>query len=275
MKRIIKLYYPMFFSVLLSFILGFVFKGTLVNFNNYSDKIMWIFVGLTLFMVIAIWVEIIGFIIHAAKNKSLDNRVGWSFLIYFFNIFIIPYYNLKYVVKETKIKSKMIIFSLLLIVSFMAGFLLVNKANESIYITSDNGHIQFEFNGNFIEREVGEYDIYASDFTRGINVGAFIYTENDPETVIELQQLREDWIYSARENVRKIDEYEETFDGKTIISKIYSGKNDNETFIYHISTVEFKKEKHIVNVLEIAFAEDYDSLKEELKEILRNIKYKN
>ena len=87
----------MFFSVLLSFILGFVFKGTLVNFNNYSDKTLWVFVGLTLFMVIAIWAEIIGFIIHAAKNKSLDNRVGWSFLIYFFNfhnLIIIKFYTL-------------------------------------------------------------------------------------------------------------------------------------------------------------------------------------
>ena len=273
MRRVVKTYYPMFFSILLSFVFGFILKGTLVNFTNYSDTLMWVFVGLTLFMVIAIWAEIIGFIIHACKNKDLDNRVGWSFLIYFFNIFVIPYYNLKYVVKESKLKSKMIIFILLLIGSFITGFLVINNNSKNVYITEN--HIQFKFNGNFIEREVGEYDIYASDFTRGINVGAFIYTENDPETVSELQQLREDWIYSARENVRKIGEYEETFDGKTIISKIYSGKNDNETFIYHISTVEFKKEKHIVNVLEIAFAEDYDSLKEELKEILRNIKYKN
>ena len=273
MRRVVKTYYPMFFSILLSFVFGFILKGTLVNFTNYSDTLMWVFVGLTLFMVIAIWAEIIGFIIHACKNKDLDNRVGWSFLIYFFNIFVIPYYNLKYVVKESKLKSKMIIFILLLIGSFITGFLVINNNSKNVYITEN--HLQFKFNAGYIKREVGEYDIYASDYNREINIGAFIYDETYSASVEYIRQIRDNWLKTSRENVQELDKYEETIEDKNIISKIYSGGYEGEKYIYQISTVEFKEKEYVVEVLQVVNYDDYDSLKEELKEILRNIKYKD
>jgi len=89
-----------------------VYRGS----NQLDNSILGLIVCiLTILLVIGIWAEIIGFIIHAVKNKELKNNGLWVALIYFFNIFIIPYYNLKYVFKEKKLKLKMTIFSVLIV----------------------------------------------------------------------------------------------------------------------------------------------------------------
>lgn len=270
MKKFLKYYHPMIFLVLLSFVIGFLLKHFVTEFFNQSNQILSVVAVLTLFVIIAIWAEIIGFIIHACKNKTLNNRIGWAFLIYFFYAFTIPYYNLKYVVKETKVKSKMIGFILLLICSFIVGFVGFNNG-KTIYITKN--HIQFKFTGAFDEREVGDYDIYVSEYS--LDIGAFIHENYDSDSVEYLHQSRETWLKSGCVNVQKIDEYEEVIDDKTIISKIYSGVVEDQVYIYHVSTVELKKQKYLIDFLAIVDEIYYDIYKEDIKEILRNIKYKN
>ena len=110
----IKKYYPMIISIIFVSICSLFIGAVLIDNFNKSNIIILVLLVLS---VIGILAEIIIFIIHAVKNKELKNNVLWAFLIYFFNIFIIPYYNLKYVVKEKKIASKMIIFIILLLIS--------------------------------------------------------------------------------------------------------------------------------------------------------------
>lgn len=110
----IKKYYPMVISLI--FVSTYSLIAGAVTINNFDESNVILLVPLILSLV-GIWAEIIGFIIHVAKNKGPKNNVLWAFLIYFFNIFIIPYYNLKYVVKEKKITSKMIVFIILLLLS--------------------------------------------------------------------------------------------------------------------------------------------------------------
>lgn len=110
----IKKYYPMIISIVFVSICSLTVGAVLID--NFDESNAIILVPLFL-SIVGILVEIIGFIIHVAKNKELKNNVLWAFLIYFFNIFIIPYYNLKYVVKEKKITSKMIVFIILLLLS--------------------------------------------------------------------------------------------------------------------------------------------------------------
>ena len=110
----IKKYYPMIISIVFVSTCSLTVGAILID--NFDESNAIILVPLFL-SIVGILVEIIGFIIHVTKNKGLKNNVLWAFLIYFFNIFIIPYYHLKYIVKEKKIISKMIVFIILLLLS--------------------------------------------------------------------------------------------------------------------------------------------------------------
>ncbi len=97
----IKKYYPMITAMLFMFIYSALFcmmiteKVDLID-NAFIGMILLLFVFVT---VIAVLVEMVVFMVHAFKN----NNVLWGILIYFFNVFVIPYYNIKYIVKENKI----------------------------------------------------------------------------------------------------------------------------------------------------------------------------
>ena len=187
----IRKYYPAVVSVVFLAIYGFLF-GTIFSQNSYileSDSpMMYALLVLVLLLVIIIWAEIIGFIVHAAKNKKLKkNNVLWCILIYFLNIFIIPYYNLKHVWNVKKVKVPMIIIGVLFAVSFAIGVaipFMISGGEQNArktYVTDEDRDVEFVFYGNYISREVGAYDIYASDYHRGINVGAFVYEDDEIE----------------------------------------------------------------------------------------------
>lgn len=104
----IKKYYPMAISIIYIVFSGYII-GASINENFYvinEPFIISLYMIFFLIMTIALPLEIIIFMIHLAKNKELNNRGLWLFMIYVFNVFIIPYYNLKYVVKEKILKLK-------------------------------------------------------------------------------------------------------------------------------------------------------------------------
>lgn len=112
----IKKYYPMITSILFIgiyclLIADAALENSFLVGNNFPT--IWFIFILALLLFIAIWAEIIGFMIHAAKN----NNVIWALWIYIFNIFVMPYYNLKYVVKEENVTKQTLFFSILLILS--------------------------------------------------------------------------------------------------------------------------------------------------------------
>ena len=124
MKKIVKLYYPIIISSLFMFILSLlvssIFNGwALINETNFGI----IMVFITFILVIALWAEIIGFIIHAVKSDIKD-KILWALLIYFLNLFVIPYYNVKYIVKENNVKKYTIIYIVLMIIGIISGIFL-------------------------------------------------------------------------------------------------------------------------------------------------------
>lgn len=275
----IKKYYPMVISIIFvaiySVLLGAIFTNNTYILENESPLMLFLVI-LVILVVCGIWAEIIGFIIHAAKNKKLKNNVLWAFLIYFFHIYIIPYYNLKYVIKEKKLATKMIIFGLLMIITTIVGitFSGMYKNNQDssrnlLYIHDDKLTVQLLFKGNYTERNLGDYDLYASDYSRGINVGAFIY---DKETVTaeSIQRDRVNMMKAIRDNFYKKTSFTTETNDKIILSEVYRGEYQKESFIYQISTIEFKNSDYIVSIIQVCFYEDYEELKEEFKEILLN-----
>ena len=116
----IKKYYPMAISIIFIDLYSLLIGATLIDNLGWLENnlIVGIIFTLLIFaLVIGIWTEIILFMIHAGKNKQIKNNILWAVLIYFLNIFIIPYYNLKYVIKDKNVAVKMIIFVILLILS--------------------------------------------------------------------------------------------------------------------------------------------------------------
>lgn len=280
----IRKYYPAVVSVVFLAIYGFLF-GTIFSQNSYileSDSpIMYVFLVVVLLLVIIIWAEIIGFIVHAAKNKKLKkNNVLWCILIYFLNIFIIPYYNLKHVWNVKKVKVPMIIIGVLFAASFAIGaaipFMISGgeQNTRKTYVTDEDRDVEFVFYGNYISREVGAYDIYASDYHRGINVGAFVYEDDEIDPSI-VQKTQVNWLKTNRLNTSTIETFKIELDDRSVACEAIYGEIDGDSYIYLISTIDFKYDDNIVNVLQVAYEDDYPEYKEEFKQILVDAKTLN
>ena len=280
----IRKYYPAVVSVVFLAIYGFLF-GTIFSQNSYileSDSpIMYVFLVVVLLLVIIIWAEIIGFIVHAAKNKKLKkNNVLWCILIYFLNIFIIPYYNLKHVWNVKKVKVPMIIIGVLFAASFAIGaaipFMISGgeQNTRKTYVTDEDRDVEFVFYGNYISREVGAYDIYASDYHRGINVGAFVYEDDEIDPSI-VQKTQVNWLKTNRLNTSTIETFKIELDDRSVACEAIYGEIDGDSYIYLISTIDFKYDDNIVNVLQVAYEDDYLDYKEEFKQILVDAKTLN
>jgi hypothetical protein len=153
--------------------------------------------------------------------------------------------------------------------SYMYG--IEAKEIKVLKLNSYDESVQFEFRGNYIERNnMGEFDLYVSDKNRGINVGIFLYDKTDL-TREYLQNDRVDMMRGIRSGLYKISEFTDEIDDKYIISEVFSGFYDNQKFIYQISTVELKYNNKIACFIQICFYEDYESVKEEFKEMLFNV----
>ena len=119
----IKKYYPMAISMIYIVFSGYII-GASINENFYvinEPFIISLYMIFILVMIVVLPLEIIIFMIHSAKNSELNNRGLWLLMIYVFNVFIIPYYNLKYVVKEKNVKAKMIVFIILSVLATIGG----------------------------------------------------------------------------------------------------------------------------------------------------------
>lgn len=272
MKKIIKSYYPMLFSILYMFLLSFMTEGTTNNFVALKDGLlMLIFI---LIVVVGIFVQMVGFIIHAAKNKNLKNKVLWALLIYFLNIFIMPYYNLKHVMKEKKVALEMIVFVLLMISAIIFGIELGSKplSDKTIISNQDYG-IQMEFLGTYKEKELDDYDLYANDYERDISVGAYVYTSLDDVSTEEIHNSNFENINGSANNVKEIRNYDNRLDDKIISSKTYTGEMDGYEFIWNISTVEFTEYDRIVNVVAVTHSSLDETVEKEFMDIVESIKY--
>lgn len=277
MKNFFKNYWVSIISILFfgiyGMLMGMIFSSDALFIN---DAIGVSAVILTFILVISIYGAMIYLIIHAANNKDLKNKILWCLGIYFLNVFIMPYYHLKHVCGEKKLKIKMLIFtavSLFVFASCMSISIIADSKQKvgPLYIIEDD--VKFTFPSSYRETDIGEYDIYAKDRKRNINFGAFIYDEDDNDTVDAIMLNRDKWIKSSREDVVSLRGYkEETFD-RVIDTNIYIATHNGVKNIYYISTIEFKQYDVFVNTLAVNLYEDDLDYQDEFKEILRNMEY--
>lgn len=278
-KNTIKKVLPIIFSCLYLFCLSF-FTGNVFVLNSYELSIEMVIISLVLAAIasVAILIEMIIFMVHAGKNKEINNNGIWIVLIYMFNVFIIPYYNLKYVCKEEKIKVKTIIYVILLILSCVLGFSFVKHQptqlindNFTVFKTQDE-RVSFSFKDSYIKRIVGEYDLYVSDQQRQINFGVFTYDldiyDTNPADILYKQ---ENYIIETRKNVKYIDNITSTYNDKIITTHVYSGESNNTECIYRFSTITFTDDpNYFIYVIQITLSSQYDNQVDELIKILES-----
>lgn len=261
------------------FVIGALFSCIIINDELMMNQVFFgVVITITILSVIEIWAEIIGFIIHAVKNKELNNKVLWCFMIYLFNFFLVPYYNLKHVVKEKKIVSKMIIYGSLLIASAGAGVLFtcsqLPKTNV-LYLTSSDKNVQIALKGNYYEKSVGSYDLYAADDYRNMIFGVFIYDKEEDDASIEsIHEYTTNWLKGARENVSFLEGYKDEFDNLNVVTDDYYGELNGKGFIYSISTIDSDDKNVVISIMQVVFEKDYDKYKSNLKENIRGISVK-
>ena len=281
MVKFLKKYIPMIISILFFFIysglisLVFIDPSTIVeSTTNYIVYMVLMFSIIIIFII-----EMIFFIVKAATNKNMKDNALWAILIYLFNVFIIPYYNFKYVVKSKKIKIDMAIYISLSVIALILGFItpkLILKTNNisienKLYLEKDD--VEFKFIGNYVEeKNIGDYDLYASDYDRLINIGIYIYDEEYDVTLDEIQKLNSEYIQESRENAKLVHAYTKKMDDRNILSEEINAKYEGSLFTYKISTVEFKEYDYILNIIMVTFEEDFELYKEELDQFLLDIK---
>ena len=103
MKKFIKSYYPLFFTSIYMFMLSFSMTITILEPTSTSanfEFLAGLILGLTLISVIGIFVMMISYMIHAAKSLKGSDIAIWIVLIWFANVFIMPYYNFKFIQKR-------------------------------------------------------------------------------------------------------------------------------------------------------------------------------
>lgn len=277
MKKYFKLYWPILVTTIFLFVYG-ILIGTMIFgdaiFENDFIGIMMVLLALVL--VIGIYAEMIYFMIKASKNKDIKNKILWCLALYFFHIFIFPYFNLKYVCNEKKNLFRMIIFVILsLVVTFFGIFIAFNVdknySKKTVFIIEDG--VKVNFSGKFRETEIGEYDFYLKDEKRQINIGGFIYDEDDNEQPSHILSIRDSWVKVTRSPATLLDTYKEETDDSIINTNIYVGTNEGIKNIYYISTIEFKDKECFVNTLSIYLYDENIDYKDEIKKILIDMEY--
>lgn len=278
MKKLFKLYWPMIITFLFLIIYGLLF-GTLIFgeiiFEN--DVFGVILIVVTLLLVIGIYGEMIYCFIKAVDNKKLKRKVWWCVGLYFLHIFIIPYFYLKHICYEKKVRGRMFIFAAVAIFMFMVGFLIPSAFNETSMkplVINYSDKVSFTFPSSYKKDVVGEYDFYAKDKKRGINFGGFVYDEDDTEIASQVLIQRDYWMKSTRGPVTVMDKYYKEYDDSIVQGNVYIGYSDDGVRnIYYVFTIEFKNTDTFINVIAVNLYEDYLDYKDEFFKIFDDMEY--
>ena len=217
--------------------------------------------------------EIIYFLILVAKDKKLKSNPLYYVLIYMLNIFYIPCFVLKHIKKDKNYKKKNIIY---LVISILLYILLTvnimsftSLEQENKYISNDS-NVSVYLNNDYVQKIVGDYDMYFSNNT--VNIGIFLYDDGEKADDILNYQAR--YLLNTRDAVRKISSSNKKIKDRKITTTVYRGTIDNNENIYMLSTITSEKDKnYVIYIIEITLAEDYQENKDEMEKIVEKISY--
>ena len=273
MLKLIKKYFLNIFN--LSFLLYLIFIF-IILFNNPDYGIY--FIIIEILFVIGIFIEIIYYIVHAIKHKEINNNYLLAVLIYLFNIFYIPCYRMKYIIKDKnhkKINIIYIITSILLYVLILATIVLLSIGSSSDkglkytkYITEDN-FIRIKLPNDFQRQDPANFDYFFQN--EDTSIGIFIY-DHTGYTDKELLTFQINDMKTKRENMTKIDSYTENDKNKHYSVETYKGKYNNEYYIYKFATMNFDENKdYIMSFIIVTPEKSYSKNEKQISKIFEMI----
>lgn len=293
MKNFLRKYWTHILNILylLTGIVLFIILG--INEDAFGFPVIIILLVLTLFL----WFEIIWHIVVIARNKEDDNRVLHAILSYILNIFYIPCYRLKYIVKDENHKVKNIVYIvgsiLLYIVMYvvMMVVIFINVYNDNTYDYDkkikndnsiyeslpqikyfDNGRVSITLPSNYKIKESDTFDYYA--ISDDATLGIFVY-ENYNYTGKEILDIQTDSLMEKRENPQLISSNTYKSGSKAIMYNVYNAEYEKYPYTYVLTSIEFdNKPNYIIYAMQITYEENYDSKKVEMKKILESIELK-
>lgn len=282
----IKKYWTHFISIIFLIIVNLLFLNfkelLTLEENNFPFNFFILFMLMFLF-VIVIWVEIVGFIIHAVASKDNKNKVIDAILIYLLNVYYIPCYYLKQIVKDTKLaihNTIYIIISVFLSLTMLGSMLFgiyqvalyeINYQDNNQYqtVVSKDEFVKFEIPYFYKQEKVGDYDLYFSN--KESIIGVYLYN-NEGLTKEELIKYHDDFFTDTRDNVTITNTRKYNKQNKAIISHTLRGKKDGSTNIYLTNVITFDEyPEYVIYVVEICLEEDYDDYKPKFEKIIDDI----
>lgn len=253
-----------------------------------------------LFMIILCILDfaIVLYFVKYIVKSDIKKKPLWVILIILFNIFIIPYFYMKYVEKEEHIVFNTLLYIIPIVfylVIFGYGLYVFNDLNNkkiekekiiestrNVYTTKDN-KAKFTFKYGYKQKDVGEYDLYVINEDKSIVFSAFTYDVIDYEqkTVEEYLNKGIEDVKAGKKSFTKYTKQEVIKTGDYVITTIsYEGKAEikkkNKTTtsdcIYKLSTITLEGEPdYIIFVIEVVTKANYDTYKDELTEMLKTV----
>lgn len=305
MKEKIKKYRFMIPSLLFMIIMsilpllfGLIYMDKVKNIIFEYFTLLLLIIEMILLIIVV--VQIIFSILDVYKKVefSHNDKLKWYLLLFFLNIFVLPYYELEYKRKDNESRKKTLLYLVIILVLSVTSIFTsiystilfnehVNKQKaiekqksevRNIIVSNDN-KFEMTFKLGFKKENVSEYDLYVKDNKRQLVTGAFFYDvnnyeEKDIDSVL-LKQL--EYIKSTRKDVSIYkDKVTRTYNNKTISTIEVLGKTDNTSdSIYKLSTISFEGNlNNIIYVIQVVSKKDYTKYNNELTEIINSINLK-
>ena len=268
------------------------------NIQNLYLSFGVIFYLLIMIIIAIIDVVLVIYFIKYIVKSDIEKKALWIILIILFNVFIIPYFYMKYVDKEESIGFNTVLYlvpMLLYLAVFGYGTYVytdlysqkleeqkIIEATKNYYSTKDT-KTTFTFGYGYKQKDVGEYDLYVINTDKSIVFSAFTYNTIDYEqkTVDEFLNKGIEDIKVGKKNFVEFSKKKEIKgEGYLITTVSYEGEAEVKTknkvstsdCIYKLSVISFDADPgYLVYVIEVVTKANYDDYKTELTNILKSV----
>lgn len=257
-----------------------------------------IFYLLLMIILAIIDIVLIIYFIKYIINSDIKKKPLWIILIIILNIFIMPYFCMKYMEKEEHLVFNTWLYIIPLILYlfvFGYGTYVYNdlynqrleqekiiKETKNYYVTKDN-KTTFTFGYGYNKDDVGEYDLYVINKDKSIVLSAFTYNTIDYEqrTVDEFLNKGIEDIKVGKKNFVEFSKKKEIKEDNYLITTVsYEGEAEVKTknkvstsdCIYKLSIITFDADpNYLIFVIEVVTKANYDQYKNELETILKSV----
>ena len=249
-----------------------------------------------IFLALFILYQIYYYIRYIVKS-DMRHKVLWIILIIILNIFIFPYFNSVKINGEKKsiFNFFYIIPLLLYIFIFVYGYMVYTDLNNAklaeikrieeernIYTTKD-GHVSFTFRHGYVQKEVGEYDLYVINDDKPLVFSVFTYN-----TIDYVQKSPTDYLNKGVEDIKAnkkdfklLEDLKEIKkEGYTVNQVKYEAESEIQTSkkiqtakcVYILSTITYDSNPdYIIYVIEVIPKAVYADVGKDAKEILDSV----